>query len=71
MTDDEIVRDAWEIAWNVLDRSGELTGGDQAARMLFCFIMEMVTGGERRRLMLVNRAIDKFRESRSPLKLAG
>lgn len=70
MTDDDIVHDAFNIAWSVLKRSGELRDLDRSSKVLKFTIMEMVAGGERRRLFLVDRALKTYRDVRDQLRLA-
>src|SRR3954453_16720379 len=44
-----------------LERTGELADADEAGRFLLRSVDQMVMQGERRRLMLANRAIDAYR----------
>ena len=62
MTDDALIEDAFAIAWNVLDAAGELRDRDFAATFLSSKIIEMVLRGEKKRLLLSNRAIDLYRQ---------
>ena len=50
-----------QMAWDYLDRTGELGDPEIAARVLLEAVETMVRRGERRPLMLSNRAIDSYR----------
>jgi hypothetical protein len=56
-----LIETSVQIAWDYLERSGEL--GDLA--LASCFLVGsnelMVRRGERRRLLLANKAIDQYR----------
>ena len=69
MTDDALVEESFEIAWTVLERSGELGDREQAASFLTRKIISMVVKGEKRRLLLTNKAIDLYRQHQRPLAL--
>jgi hypothetical protein len=58
------VENAVQIAWDVLERSGEIDDPGEASRFLLKTVADLVAKGERRRLMLVNRAIDGYRQSK-------
>jgi hypothetical protein len=62
MTDDALIEDAFAIAWNVLEAAGELRDRDFAATFISSKIIKMVMRGEKRRLLLSNRAIDLYRQ---------
>jgi hypothetical protein len=53
-----------QIAWDYLERSGELGDACTAGRFLAETIAAMVKRGERRKLMLSNKAIDAYRRFR-------
>ena len=53
-----------EIAWDYLERTGELGDAAVASRFLVDDVELMVRRGERRRLLLSNRAIDDYRRFR-------
>ena len=53
-----------EIAWDYLERSGELGEPETASRFLLDSVEEMVRRGERRQLVLSNKAIDAYRRFR-------
>jgi hypothetical protein len=67
MTDTELFDQSFEIAWRVLQRTGELGEPNDASRFLFDNIAFMMRRGERRRLLLSNSAIDAYR--RRPIRL--
>jgi hypothetical protein len=50
-----------QIAWDYLERTGEIGDAAEASRFLLRSVDEMVMKGERRSLMLANRAIDAYR----------
>ena len=54
--------ESFNIAWSVLERSGELGDPKVTSHFLFEKIAEMMRNGERRRLVLSNRAIDAYRQ---------
>jgi hypothetical protein len=64
------VESAFFIAWSCLEKSGELGPPDATANFLLDSIEAQLRTGERRHLMLANRAIDAYRvhpaQSRSP-----
>lgn len=62
-----LVEESIENAWNVLERSGEIDDPAEAMRILLDVMTRLVAQGERRRLMLVNRAIDRYRACRQTL----
>jgi hypothetical protein len=59
MHDADLLEQSYEIAWSVLERSGDLT--HDTSCFLLDEIAEMMGDGERRRLILSNRAIDAYR----------
>lgn len=52
-----------QIAWDLLERSGEITDPGDVSRFLLGNVDDMMRAGEHRQLMLANNAIE---ESRSP-----
>lgn len=52
-----LVDDCFFIAWNFLERSGELGAPEASANILLDSIEQQLRTGERRPLMLANRAI--------------
>ena len=68
-----LMENSIQIAWDYLEATGELGDGHVAARFLMDSVEVMIRRGERRKLLLSNRAIDaylKFRAERSHLTLA-
>lgn len=55
------VESAFFIAWSCLERSGELGPPDESANVILDAIEAQLRTGERRPLMLANRAIDSYR----------
>ncbi len=53
-----------QIAWDYLERSGELGEPEAASRFLLDSVELMVRHGERRQLVLSNRAIDAYKRFR-------
>ena len=54
-----------QMAWDFLDRTGELGEPEIAARVLLDAVEGMIRQGERRPLMLSNKAIDAYRRFKS------
>jgi len=57
-----LIESSIEIAWDYLIRTGELGDALVASRFLRDAIEVMIRQGERRRLMLANKAIAAYRE---------
>ncbi len=55
------VESAFFVAWSCLEQSGELGPPDESANFLLDAIEAQIRTGERRQLMLANRALDAFR----------
>lgn len=55
------VESAFFIAWSFLEKSGELGPPDETANVLLDAIEAQLRTGERRQLMLANKAIDAWR----------
>jgi hypothetical protein len=66
-----LVENALEIAWDFLERSGEIADAAEASEFLLRIIGELVRTGERRRLMLSNRAIDEYKKYKAERLAAG
>ncbi|CAN7236275.1 hypothetical protein LJR220_000893 [Bradyrhizobium sp. LjRoot220] len=67
-----LMENSIEIAWDYLERTGELGDAEIAARFLSDAIEIMILRGETRKLMLANRAIDaykRFKAEHYPLSL--
>jgi len=60
-----VMENAILMAWDYLDRSGELGDPAVAARVLLDVVQRMIRKGEQRPLMLSNRAIDAYKRFRS------
>jgi hypothetical protein len=56
-----LIEHSLQIAWDFLERAGELGDAAIAGRFLVDDIEAMVRRGERRRLLLSNKAIDDYR----------
>ncbi|WP_445221847.1 hypothetical protein ACKWRH_19090 [Bradyrhizobium sp. Pa8] len=56
------VESAFFIAWSFLEQSGELGPPDESANIILDAIEAQVRKGERRQLMLANKAIDAYRK---------
>jgi hypothetical protein len=56
-----IMESAIQMAWDYLDRTGELGDPELAARVLLDAVERMIREGERRPLMLSNKAIDAYK----------
>jgi hypothetical protein len=54
MTDAELIEQSFQIAWSVLERTGELREPNWSANFLLDEIIAMVSCGERHRLVLSN-----------------
>ena len=52
-----LIEHSVQIAWDYLERTGQISDAAFASRFLSRTVEEMVRKGERRRLMLSNRAI--------------
>lgn len=59
-----LVERSIQIAWDFLQRRGEIDNAAETSRFLLKVVDEMALKGERRRLMLVNRAIEAYRRRR-------
>ena len=57
MTNHELLEQSFNIAWDVLIKSGDLRDGESATRFLIDH-QNMMKRGEKRRLLLSNKAID-------------
>jgi hypothetical protein len=60
----QLLTEAKQIAWEFLERSGEIDDPSEVDQFLTGKIEQMVGQGQRNRLALSNRAIDAFREYR-------
>ena len=62
MTNIELLDQSFNIAWSVLERSGDLGPPDECADFLFGKINHMIAKGETCRLVLSNAAIGAYRQ---------
>lgn len=63
------VESAFFIAWTCLEQSGELGPPDETANFILDAIEAQLRTGERRQLMLANKAIDAYRRQRAQGRL--
>jgi hypothetical protein len=61
----QLLEDSFQIAWEYLERSGELGDAAAASRFLSDTIETMIRRGQRSRLALSNRAIAAYQRHRS------
>jgi hypothetical protein len=59
-----LIEDSLQIAWNYLQRTGELEEPENASRFLIDAIESMFRQGVRSRLLLSNRAITAYQRYR-------
>ena len=59
-----LVENSLRIAWDYLEATGELGNPDTAANHLLDTIETMIRHGERRRLLLSNKAIASYQRFR-------
>ena len=55
-----LVENALQIAWDFLEGSGQINDPQETAEVLLSTIAALVLKGERRTLMLSNRAINAY-----------
>ena len=60
-----LVENSIQIAWDYLERTGELGNPEVASQVLLDSIEGMIRRGERRKLLLSNKAIDAYRRFRA------
>ena len=65
-----LVENSFQIAWEYLERTGELGNREVASRVLLDAIEIMIRRGERRKLLLSNKAIDAYQRFRAERRLA-
>lgn len=65
-----LVENSIQIAWDYLERTGELGDPEAASRVLFDAVEMMVLRGERRKLLLSNRAIDAYMRFKADRRLS-
>ena len=59
-----LVENAFRIAWDYLEATGELGEPESSARELLDIIEDMIRQGERRRILIANAAIDIYKRGR-------
>jgi hypothetical protein len=57
-----LLEQSFAIAWDYLEATGELENREVATRFLVDHIDTMIASGERRKLVLSNRAIDAYKQ---------
>ena len=62
MTYEDILEQSFDIAWDVITKTGDLRDPEGSAIYLVDTIEGMMRSGERRRLLLSNLAIDSYRQ---------
>jgi hypothetical protein len=60
-----LIEKSIQIAWDYLERTGEIVDAAEASRFLLKSVDELVMKGERRKLMLANRAIEAYRHRKT------
>ena len=64
-TKSQLVEASFRIAWDYLEGAGELEDYHMAARLLLDMIETMIMQGERRRLLIANKAIGAYQRARA------
>ena len=59
---DILMDDSIQIAWDYLKRAGEIDDEAMASRFLVIYIEGLIRRGERRRLILSNKAITAYQK---------
>ncbi len=57
-----LLQNSFQIAWDFLDRSGEIADADEASHFLLSVINVLLLKGERRVLMLSNKSISAYKK---------
>ena len=65
-----LMENSMMIAWDYLERTGELGDPDVASRVLLDSIEGLIRHGERRKLMLSNKAIGAYQRYRADRHLS-
>jgi hypothetical protein len=60
-----LVESSIQIAWDYLERTGELGNPEAASKVLFDTIEMLIRHGERRKILLANKAIDAYKRFRA------
>ena len=69
-TTQSIFATSFQIAWNYLEATGELGNPDRTAQHLLNTIEAMMRQGERRQLLLANKAIAAYQRFRAEQALS-
>jgi hypothetical protein len=64
-TKSQLVETSFRIAWDYLEGAGELEDYHMEARLLLDVIETMIMQGERRRLLIANKAISAYQRARA------
>ena len=67
---DILMDDSIQIAWDYLKRAGEIDDEAVASRFLVIHIESLIRRGERRRLLLSNKAITAYQSFKQERKAA-
>lgn len=62
-----LMENSIQIAWDYLERTGQITDPEFTSWFLLDFVENMVRHGERRRLMLSNKAISAYEQHKHKL----
>lgn len=60
-----LVESSFQIAWDYLERTGELGNREVASQVLLETVETMIMRGERRKLLLLNKAINAYKRFRA------
>jgi hypothetical protein len=69
-TTPQILEGSFRIAWDYLEATGELAEPQSTATFLLDTIEAMMRRGERRKLLLSNKAIDAYKRRQAERNLA-
>ena len=58
---DSVIEDSFNIAWGFLEKSGCIRDAEASTSFLVQYIEGQIRAGERRPLVIANRAIDVYR----------
>jgi hypothetical protein len=66
----KLIADSFQIAWDYLEATGELGDSETASDHLLKTMEALMTQGERRRLLLSNKAISAYQRFRTDQNLS-
>lgn len=69
-TPPQVLESSFRIAWDYLEATGEIADRELAARLLLDTIEALMKKGERRPLLLSNKAIDDYKHAQVRQNLA-